>query len=122
MQRRDVLAAGLVLAAPLVARAQTTFTLRLHSFSSPTALDHTLHLDRWAERVTQQSQGRIIIQSFPAMQLGGAPRDLPQQLEDGVVDIIWTVPGFTPGRFMGTEGMELPFLNTGRSATQSQAA
>jgi TRAP-type C4-dicarboxylate transport system substrate-binding protein len=119
------MSAGLALGAlatPLVARAQQNFTLRLHSFSSPTALDHTIHLDRWAERVNQQSQGRITIQSFPAMQLGGQPRDLPQQLEDGVVDMIWTVPGFTPGRFMGTEGLEMPFMNTGRSATMSQAA
>ena len=72
--------------------------------------------------MNQQSQGRIAIQSFPGMQLGGQPRDLPQQLEDGVVDIIWTVPGFTPCRFMGTEGLELPFLNTGLSATESPAA
>ncbi|MCU0889731.1 MAG: TRAP transporter substrate-binding protein [Rubritepida sp.] len=128
MKRRELLGAGTAaataaaLAAPLVARAQQVFTFRLHSFSSPTALDHTLHLDRWAERVNQQSGGRIVVQSFPAMQLGGQPRDLPQQLEDGVVDMIWTVPGFTPGRFMGTEGLELPFLNTGRSATMSPAA
>lgn len=123
MHRRAVIAgATAVLASPLVARAQAQFTFRLHSFSSPTALDHTLHLDRWAERVAQQSNNRIRIEMFPAMQLGGAPRDLPQQLEDGVVDMIWTVPGFTPGRFMGTEGLELPFMNTGRSATMSAAA
>ncbi len=79
-------------------------------------------LDRWAERVGTQSGGRIRVETYPAMQLGGQPRDLPQQLEDGVVDMIWTVPGFTPGRFMGSEGLELPFLNTGRSATQSVAA
>ncbi len=120
MQRRALMTAAL--AAPLVAQAQTTFTLRCHSFSSPTALDHTLHLDRWAERVAQQSGNRIRVEMFPAMQLGGQPRDLPQQLEDGVVDMIWTVPGFTPGRFMGTEGLELPFMNTGTSATMSQAA
>ncbi|WP_137176438.1 TRAP transporter substrate-binding protein [Roseomonas sp. AR75] len=113
---------GLTLAAPLVARAQQVFTIRCHSFSSPTALDHTLHLDRWAERVGQQSQGRIKVEMYPAMQLGGQPRDLPQQLEDGVVDMIWTVPGFTPGRFMGTEGIEMPFMNTGKSATMSPAA
>ena len=43
-----------MLGTPLVALAQQSFTLRLHSFSSPTALAHTLHLDRWAERVNQQ--------------------------------------------------------------------
>ncbi len=124
MKRRDLMGAslGLTLAAPLVAKAQQQFTFRLHSFSSPTALDHTLHLDRWAERVQQQSQNRIRVEIFPAMQLGGQPRDLPQQLEDGVVDMIWTVPGFTPGRFMGTEGLEMPFMNTGKSATMSPAA
>jgi TRAP-type C4-dicarboxylate transport system substrate-binding protein len=124
MKRRDLMGAtlGLTLAAPMVAKAQQSFTFRLHSFSSPTALDHTIHLDRWAERVQQQSQNRIRIEVYPAMQLGGQPRDLPQQLEDGVVDIIWTVPGFTPGRFMGTEGLEMPFMNTGLSATESPAA
>jgi len=124
MQRRTLLGAGFgaTLAAPLVANAQQQFVFRCHSFSSPTALDHTLHLDRWAERVMQQSQNRIKVEMYPAMQLGGQPRDLPQQLEDGVVDMIWTVPGFTPGRFMGTEGLEMPFLNTGLSATQSPAA
>ncbi|MGX9963993.1 TRAP transporter substrate-binding protein [Roseomonas sp. F4] len=126
LNRRHLLGAGvttgLALAAPATLRAQTTFTFRLHSFSSPTALDHTLHLDPWAAKVAQESGGRIKIDVFPAMQLGGQPRDLVQQLEDGVVDMIWTVPGFTPGRFMGTEGLELPFLNTGLSATESPAA
>ena len=126
MKRRNLIGAGaaLALAAPASLRAQGApqFTFRLHSFSSPTALDHTLHLDRWAERVQSQSGGRIKIDVFPAMQLGGQPRDLVQQLEDGVVDMIWTVPGFTPGRFMGTEGLELPFMNTGLSVTQSPAA
>jgi len=97
-------------------------TIRLHSFSSPTALDHTMHLDRWAETVEAESDGRIDVQVFPAMQLGGAPADLVQQLEDGVVDMIWTVSGFTPGRFTGTQGLELPFMHTGTSATMSPAA
>jgi TRAP-type C4-dicarboxylate transport system substrate-binding protein len=124
MLRRTLLGTGLGLAAPAALRAQGApqFTFRLHSFSSPTALDHTMHLDPWAAKVAAESGGRIKIDVFPAMQLGGQPRDLVQQLEDGVVDIIWTVPGFTPGRFMGTEGLELPFLNTGLSITESAAA
>lgn len=109
----------IALAAPAVAQE---FTLRLHSFGSAASLDHTAHLDRWAEAVEAQSSGRIKVDVFPSMQLGGAPADLVQQLEDGVVDIIWTVAGFTPGRFPGTQGLELPFMNTGLSATMSPAA
>lgn len=110
---------GATLAMP--AKAQD-FTFRLHSFGSPKSLDHTIHLDRWAENVEKDSKGRIEIEVYPAMQLGGRPGDLPQQMEDGVVDIIWTLPGFTPGRFPGTQGLELPFMNTGKSATMSPAA
>ncbi|MEM8551547.1 MAG: TRAP transporter substrate-binding protein [Pseudomonadota bacterium] len=114
-------AAAAALLATVPASAQE-YTLRLHSFGSPTSLDHTAHLDRWAETVEEQSGGRIEVEVYPAMQLGGRASDLVQQLEDGVVDIIWTLPGFTPGRFPGAQGLELPFMNTGKSATMSPAA
>ena len=120
MHRLLAAATGLALLAG-TASAQE-FTFRLHSFSSPTSLDHTMHLDRWAERVEERSEGRIRIEIYPAMQLGGAPGDLVEQLEDGVVDMIWIVAGFAPGRFPGMEGVELPFMNTGTSATMSPAA
>ncbi|WP_144184996.1 TRAP transporter substrate-binding protein [Elioraea rosea] len=124
MLRRSLIAAALAASAllPSPEASAQSFTFRLHSFSSPTALDHTMHLDRWAEAVGRDSGGRIRVELYPALQLGGQARDLVQQLEDGVVDIIWTVPGFTPGRFPGTEGLELPFVNTGTSATMSPAA
>ena len=121
MIKANLIAIALVAAATASAPAQEV-TLRLHSFSSPTALDHTEHLDRWAESVEADSDGRIDVQVYPAMQLGGTAADLVQQLEDGVVDMIWTVAGFTPGRFTGTQGLELPFMHTGTSATMSPAA
>ncbi len=114
-----VLTLGVALSAPAMAQE---FTLRLHSFGSPTSIDHTVHLDPWAASIEKDSGGRIKVEVYPAMQLGGKPSDLPQQLEDGVVDIIWTLPGFTPGRFPGTQGLELPFMSTGLSATMSPAA
>jgi TRAP-type C4-dicarboxylate transport system substrate-binding protein len=118
--RAAVLAIAVMLAA-FVARAQE-HTLRVHSFGSAASLDHTAHLDRWAEKVEADSDGRIAVEVYPSMQLGGSPADLVQQLEDGVVDVIWTLPGFTPGRFPGAQGLELPFMNTGLSATMSPAA
>jgi TRAP-type C4-dicarboxylate transport system substrate-binding protein len=55
------------------------------------------------------------------MQLGGRPPALIDQARDGVVDIVWTLPGYTPGRFPGTEAFELPFVPASAEAT-SQAA
>ena len=45
------------------------------------------------------------------MQLGGKPQALLDQARDGVVDIVWTLPGFTTGRMPKAEIFELPFLH-----------
>ncbi|MEM6727984.1 MAG: TRAP transporter substrate-binding protein, partial [Pseudomonadota bacterium] len=71
----------------------------------------------WAERVMEASGGRIQIDHFPAMQLGGTPPELIGQVQDGVADIVWTVAGYTPGRFPHTEIFELPFMMTDAEAT-----
>jgi TRAP-type C4-dicarboxylate transport system substrate-binding protein len=110
-------AAAVVLATP--AGAQTV--LKAHSFSGPQAPDQALHLVPWAEKVNKAAGGRLKIEVYTNMQLGGKPADLPQQLDDGVVDIVFHLPGFSPGRFPGMEGTELAFTNVGVSAGQSPA-
>jgi TRAP-type C4-dicarboxylate transport system substrate-binding protein len=71
----------------------------------------------WAEKVGKDSNGRIKVQVFPAMQLGGNPAQLLQQARDGVVDIIWTLPGFTPGIIVKDEVFELPFIHRDTRST-----
>jgi TRAP-type C4-dicarboxylate transport system substrate-binding protein len=51
------------------------------------------------------------------MQLGGTPPQLVDQVKDGVVDLTWTLPGYTPGRFPISEVFELPFVHTNPVAT-----
>lgn len=101
------------------ARAQEV-TLRVHHFLPTSSTTHADFLVPWAERVTAQSDGRIAVEIYPAMQLGGAPPGLYDQVRDGVVDVIWTLPGYTPGRFPITEVFELPFMAASAEAT-SQA-
>ena len=72
---------------------------------------HRLVLQPWAQKVAAKSNGRLKIQIFPAMQLGGAPPQLFDQARDGVADIIWTLPGNTPGRFPKIEVFERPFAS-----------
>lgn len=85
-------------------------TLRMHQFLPAQANVPKNVLVPWAERVMEASDGRIEIQHFPSMQLGGTPPQLIDQAIDGVADIIWTVAGYTPGRFPRAEVFELPFL------------
>lgn len=85
-------------------------TLKLHQFLPAQANVPKLILDVWADRVEAASEGRIKIDRFPSMQLGGSPPGLIDQAIDGVADIVWTVVGYTPGRFPSTEVFELPFM------------
>jgi TRAP-type C4-dicarboxylate transport system substrate-binding protein len=84
------------------------YTFKLHHFLSELAPSHTAMLVPWAERVEANSGGRIDIQIYPSMSLGGRPPELIQQVRDGVVDLVWTVNGYTPGLFPRTEVFELP--------------
>ncbi len=87
-------------------------TLRLHQFLPAQANVPKHVLDPWADKIEAESGGRIKIERYPAMQLGGKPPELIDQVVDGVVDIVWTVSGYTPGRFPQAEVFELPFTMT----------
>ena len=92
-------------------------TLRLHQFLPPPAPVPAQILKPWAAGVEEASGGRIKIEHFDAMSLGGRPPELMDQARDGVVDMSMTVVGYTPGRFPRTEVFELPFMMTNPVAT-----
>ena len=94
-------------------------TLKLHQFLPAQANVPKLVLDVWADKVEADSGGRIKIDRFPSMQLGGKPPELIDQAIDGVADIVWAVNGFTPGRFPRAEVFELPFFTTDAAAASS---
>ena len=120
IQRRTLLQSGaaIALGAPaLVGFAQQTVTLKFHTFMSPTS-NVWLNMHRaWMEKVEKDSGGRIKFEGYPAMQLGGSPVQLFDQAKDGVVDVVWTLPGNTPGRFPRSEVFDLPFMMTNAEAT-----
>lgn len=91
-------------------------TLKLHQFLPAQANVPKLVLDVWADNVERDSGGRIKVDRYPSMQLGGKPPELMDQAIDGVADVVWTVVGYTPGRFPSTEVFELPFMMTNARA------
>lgn len=107
LSRLAAAALGLTLALPVSAQE---VTLRLHQFLPEQSFVPAQILTPWIARIEAESGGRIRIEHYPSMQLGGKPSDLVDQAVDGVVDIIWTLPGYTPGRFPRTEVFELPFM------------
>ena len=85
-------------------------TLKFHTFMAPLSNVWLLMHKPWMEKVEKESGGRIKFEAYPAMQLGGTPVQLYDQARDGVVDVIWTLPGNTAGRFPRIEVFELPFM------------
>ena len=116
------LGAGM-LAAPAMVRPASAqeLTLRLHHFLPAVSNVHRHFLMPWAQKIQQESQGRLRVQIFPSMQLGGAPPQLFDQARDGVVDMVWTLPGNTPGRFPKIEVFELPFVADSRARPNAKA-
>lgn len=109
-------AAVMVAAAMATSAFAADVELKMHQFLPQQANVPKLILDVWAEKVETSSGGKIDIQHFPSMQLGGKPPELMDQAIDGVADIVWTVVGYTPGRFPSTEVFELPFMMTDAGA------
>ncbi len=120
MNRLIGILAGICTALTLVISVSVAFaqevTLKMHHFLPPQANVPKLVLDVWADKVEAASDGRIKIERYPSMQLGGRPPELMDQAIDGVADVIWTVVGYTPGRFPRTEVFELPFMMTNAGA------
>jgi TRAP-type C4-dicarboxylate transport system substrate-binding protein len=117
MKLKTLFVTAVALGAMTAASLAQEVTLKLHQMLPPQATIPAKALTPWAEKVMAESGGRIKVELYPAMQLGGKPPELYDQAKDGVVDLIWTVIGYTPGRFPSTEAFELPFMMTTGEAT-----
>ena len=121
VQRRTLLKTGIAAAvatSSVVTLAQApVVTLKFHTFMAPQSNVWLNMHKAWMDKVEKESGGRIKFEAYPAMQLGGTPVQLYDQAKDGVVDIIWTLPGNTAGRFPRVEVFELPFIMTNAEAT-----
>jgi TRAP-type C4-dicarboxylate transport system substrate-binding protein len=112
-------------AALLSLTATTSFaqevTLRFQHFVSPNSANPKHFIEPWAKKVEAESNGRIKVEIYPFMQLGGKAPSQYDLIKDGAIDGGWVIPGYQPGRFPEAEAMELPFM-TSKSAEEASMA
>jgi TRAP-type transport system periplasmic protein len=109
---KGALAVGaLQVASPLVGKAfgQGPTTLRMHTHVPPVSGSYK-NLLWWTEKVEKDAGGKLKIELYGSMQLGGKAPDIYDQVKDGVVDLGWTLPGYKAGLFPITSVFELPFI------------
>jgi len=97
-------------------------TLRFQHFVSPKSANPTYFMEPWARKVEADSNGRIKVELYPFMQLGGKAPNMYDLIRDGAVDGGWVIPGYQPGRFPEAEAMEMPFMTTKSGEEASKAA
>ncbi len=114
--------AALALAGLTIAASAQEVTLRFQHFVSPLSANPTYFMEPWAKKVEQDSGGRIKIELFPTMQLGGKAQDQYDMIRDGAIDGGWVIPGYQPGRFPQAEALELPFMVPKSGEEASKAA
>lgn len=89
-------------------------TLIVSSWVPPThSLTRTIV--KWCEEVTQATAGRVTCNLLP--KAVSAPPATFDSVRDGLADVSFGVPGYTPGRFVLTQIAELPFLGDSAEAT-----
>jgi len=90
------------------ALAQTT-VLKFSHFLAPNHNFHKQVAEPWCAAIEKDSGGKLKCQIYPALQLGGTPAQIADQVKNGVADVAWTSPSYSTGRFPRTEALELPF-------------
>ena len=101
-----------------IATAPQAQELRLSTFVPPVHVIYREIITPWAADVAKATNGAVKVTLYPSMQLGGKPPELFRQTVDGVVDLSFTLPGYTSPAFPRVGIIELPGLkDDGLAAT-----
>jgi TRAP-type C4-dicarboxylate transport system substrate-binding protein len=84
--------------------------LRLSTFVAPVHVIYREILTPWSQEIAKATNGEVKVTLYPSMQLGGKPPELFRQAKEGVVDLVFTLPGYTSPAFPRTQMIELPGL------------
>lgn len=108
--RNTKLAGAVLIAAWSLSAQAEPVKLRFAVFSPDTEQTYLSVFKPFVEAVNKDSAGTLDIQLFPNGALGKSPVQQAQLVLDGVADLAWVMPSFTPGRFPDMEVFELPGL------------
>lgn len=100
------------------ARADEPIKLKFSTMLPASTTHYKAVILPWVEELKRRSNGRLSITMYPASSICKATQQY-ECVRDGLVDIAFGVPGWTPNRFPMTAVMELPFMHR-TAATGSQ--
>ena len=111
---RALAAAGLATLAGLAAPAHAQTVLTLSSWVPPAHTLTTTQIE-WCTQLEQKVPGKIKCTVLP--RAVSAPPGTFDAVRNGLVDLSFTVHGYTPGRFATTQMVEFPFMGNSSEVT-----
>ena len=118
MKKLKLIALGIAVAASGLVASVTAHAQTVLNYSIWVPPTHPLYAQvmvPWAEQVAKATGGRVKI-NILTKALGGPVQHF-DLVRDGVADVMYTIHGYTPGRFTLTRMAELPFLGDSAEAT-----
>lgn len=112
------LSLGLSTADP--AAAEDPITLKFAVFTPEQEITYQEAMVPWARAVEEETGGKVKIQMYPGGLLGRDGSKQLKMLKDGVADIAFFFPAYSPGIFVDNWVPELP--NTARTSTEASLA
>lgn len=117
MTKFTSLAAAAAIAVGTAGLAEAQTELRLHTFVPPGHIIYTEIIEPLAAQIAEETGGELTLTPYASMQLGGKPPELMRQAQDGTVDMVFTLPGYTGAQFPRLQMIELPGLRPDGMAT-----
>ena len=104
-------------AALIASGAANAETIKLETYAGPKHSMNTTAWPTWIKWVEKESGGKLKVRmTYPPIN----PRDLLDRVRKGITDVAWITHGYTTGRFVFTDMVELPGLN-GNAEDMSRA-
>lgn len=117
MRALSILAGTAALVATFAASAQEVVTIKLETYAGPRHAMNTNGWPEWIKQAEAASNGTLKFDmSYPPVD----PRALYDRVRNGIADMAWITHGYTTGRFVLPEAVELPNVD-GDGATMSRA-
>jgi TRAP-type C4-dicarboxylate transport system substrate-binding protein len=92
----------------LATAAQGQEKLKFAVFTPETESGFQIVMKPFVAAVNKEAAGVILIETFPNGALGRNPGLQTKMLQDGVADIAWVIPSYTPGIYLDDDVFELP--------------
>lgn len=110
MYRKAVFTAAAAMLLTSGAAGAADVNLKIGTFVPAKSIGVSKVIKPWMEKVSAEVGGEVALKGFWGGSLGKSPFKQYELVKNGVADMTWVLPGYTPGQFPELQVVGLPFM------------